>query len=75
MDPPTVRMIFGMNWVNSELCNEPDTKLFEGSKLDPSDEESEESRDDGEREVVMYPKSCNRRGRNSLAPVVPVHGK
>jgi hypothetical protein len=53
MDPPTVRMIFGQTSVHSELSIEPDKKLFEGSKLDPSDEESEESREDGERDVVM----------------------
>jgi len=32
---------------------EPEKELFEGSKLDPNDEESEESRDDGAFEVVM----------------------
>jgi len=32
---------------------EPDSKLFEGSKLEPELEESEESKDDGAFEVVM----------------------
>jgi len=50
-------------------------KLFEGSKLEPELEESEESKEEGAFEVVMYPNACNRRGRNSSAPVavVPVN--
>jgi len=32
---------------------EPDSKLFDGSKLDPELEESDESKDDGAFEVVM----------------------
>jgi hypothetical protein len=32
---------------------EPDMELFEGSELEPKLEESEESKEDGAREVVM----------------------
>jgi len=41
-----------MRWY-SELSRDSDSKLFEDSKLEPELDESEESKEDGARDVVM----------------------
>jgi len=62
MPLPTDWKTFTWTAWNSELSMEPDSRLFEGSKLEPELEESEESKDEGSFEVVMYPKPyCSRR--------------
>jgi len=66
---PEKLLIFGHNAWNSELSKESDSRLFEGSKLEAELEESDESNEDGDREVVMYPNPYNRRSRN--APPFP----
>jgi hypothetical protein len=45
--------ILGQTSFHSELSNEPDSRLLEGSKLEPELEKSEESNEDGALEVVM----------------------
>ena len=51
--PPTDLVIWGQMYCQSELSIEPDMKLFEGSRLDPELEESEESKEEGAFDVVM----------------------
>jgi hypothetical protein len=53
MEPPRELEILGRISCSSELSEEPDSKLLEGSKLDPELEKSEESKEDGALEVVM----------------------
>jgi hypothetical protein len=53
MVPPIDRDICGHTYCQSELSIEPDIKLFDGSKLEPELEKSEESKEDGAFEVVM----------------------
>lgn len=50
---PKARMISYETCCHSELSNEPDSELFEGSELEPELEESEESKEEGALEVVM----------------------
>lgn len=64
---PKALQIFGQTAPHSELSMEPDIKLLDGSRLEPKLEESEESKESGTREVVMYPNACSCRGRNSPA--------
>jgi hypothetical protein len=46
----------------SELSREPDSKLLEGSRLiSELEDESEESKEEGGRVEVMYPKVASRR--------------
>jgi hypothetical protein len=53
MELPKVFKILGTTSVHSELSIEPEKELFEGSKLEPDGVESDESKEEGDREVVM----------------------
>lgn len=50
---PTDLAICGHTYCQSELSIDPDMRLFEGSKLEPELEESDESKEEGAFEVVM----------------------